>query len=255
MILVGNNDRNLRFPDNLITDFKNRLKGAGAGNRKVFEAVSAQMIRNRASCRFDHVRLCLDIARNASCMGAPIIQKLRHMDDMLRIVRQAQNHVMILTAVKFCPKQLRAVQQFSGKYAEMTDIVVGAQVVDGIIRLEVHRDHLVDVRALKRRLITVNKVRILFVDRLYIFVKGAGMQNIVVVKQPDKLAGCKLIAFVRVARNALVFGKLLINDSRILRRQPFAVFADIGVRIVRTVRQTQLPVFVGLPLDGADHLG
>ena len=137
----------------------------------------------------------------------------------------------------------------------MTDIVVGAQVVDGIIRLEVHRDHLVDVRALKRRLITVNKVRILFVDRLYIFVKGAGMQNIVVVKQPDKLAGCKLIAFVRVARNALVFGKLLINDSRILRRQPFAVFADIGVRIVRTVRQTQLPVFVGLPLDGADHLG
>ena len=137
----------------------------------------------------------------------------------------------------------------------MTDIVVGAQVVDGIIRLEVHRDHLVDVRALKRRLITVNKVRILFVDRLYIFVKCAGMQNIVVVKQPDKLAGCKLIAFVRVARNALVFGKLLINDSRILRRQPFAVFADIGVCIVRTVRQTQLPVFVGLPLDGADHLG
>ena len=81
------------------------------------------------------------------------------------------------------------------------------------------------------------------------------MQNIVVVKQPDKLTGCKLIAFVRVARNALVFGKLLINDSRILRRQPFAVFTDIGMRIVRTVRQTQLPVFVGLPLDGADHLG
>ena len=162
---------------------------------------------------------------------------------------------MILAAVKFCPKQLRAIQQLSGKYAEMTNIVIRAQVVDGIIRLEVHRDHLVDVRALKRRLITVNKVRILFVDRLYIFVKCAGMQNIVVVKQPDKLAGCKLIAFVRVARNALVFGKLLINDSRILRRQPFAVFADIGVRIVRTVRQTQLPVFVGLPLDGADHLG
>ena len=162
---------------------------------------------------------------------------------------------MILAAVKFCPKQLRAIQQLSGKYAEMTNIVVRAQVVDRIIRLEVHRDHLVDVRALKRRLITVNKVRILFVDRLYILVKCAGMQNIVVVKQPDKLAGCKLIAFVRVARNALVFGKLLINDSRILCRQPFAVFADIGVRIVRTVRQTQLPVFVGLPLDGADHLG
>ena len=177
------------------------------------------------------------------------------MDDMLRIVRQAQNHIMILAAVKFCPKQFRAIQQLSGKYAEMTNIVVRAQVVDRIIRLEVHRDHLVDVRALKRRFITVNKVRILFVDRLYILVKCAGMQNIVVVKQPDKLAGCKLIAFVRVARNALVFGKLLINDSRILRRQPFAVFTDIGVRIVRTVRQTQLPVFVGLPLDGADHLG
>ena len=176
------------------------------------------MIRNRASRRFDHVRLCLDIARNAACMGAPVIQKLRHMDDMLRIVRQAQNHIMILATVKFCPKQLRAIQQLSGKYAEMTNIVVRAQVVDRIIRLEVHRDHLVDVRALKRRLITVNKVRILFVDRLYILVKCAGMQNIVVVKQPDKLAGCKLIAFVRVARNALVFGKLLINDSRILRR-------------------------------------
>ena len=120
------------------------------------------MIRNRASRRFDHVRLCLDIARNTACMGAPIIQKLRHMDDMLRIVRQAQNHVMILAAVKFCPKQLRAIQQLSGKYAEMTNIVVRAQVVDRIIRLEVHRDHLVDVRALKRRLITVNKVRILF---------------------------------------------------------------------------------------------
>lgn len=55
----------------------------------------------------------------------------------------------------------------------MTNIVVRAQVVDRIIRLEVHRDHLVDVRALKRRLITVNKVRILFVDRLYILVKCA----------------------------------------------------------------------------------
>ena len=66
MILVRNNDRNLRFPDNFITDFKNRLKRASARNCKVFEAVSAQMIRNRASRRFDHVRLCLDIARNTT---------------------------------------------------------------------------------------------------------------------------------------------------------------------------------------------
>ena len=163
---------------------------------------------------------------------------------MLRIVRQAQNHVMILAAVKFCPKQLRAVQQLSGKYAEMTNIVVGAQVVDGIIRLEVHRDHLVDVRALKRRLIAVNKVRILFVDRLYIFVKCAGMQNIVVVKQPDKLAGCKLSSIRSCCPKCPRFWQA--SDKRFSNPapQPFAVFADIGVRIVRTVRQTQLPVFV-----------
>ena len=63
---------------------------------------------------------------------------------LLCLRRQTQDHVMVLTAVELWPEKLRPLQQFPVKHAEMTDIIVGAQVIDCKIRLKMQRDHMVD---------------------------------------------------------------------------------------------------------------
>ena len=63
---------------------------------------------------------------------------------------------MILAAVKPASKQLCSFQQFSGKDAEMADIIIGTQIINGEIRLKMQCDHIVDAVALESRFIAVN---------------------------------------------------------------------------------------------------
>ena len=123
----------------------------------------------------------------------------------------------------------------------MADVVVGPQVIDGIVRLEMHGDHPVDVAVLKRGLVAVDIVRSPFVDGFRILVQGAGMENIVMIEEPDVLPRGQLETLVGVSGNPLVFGEFSIHDPPVLRSIFPADLPHVSVGIVRTVRQTELP--------------
>ena len=111
---------------------------------------------------------------------------------------------MILTTVKAGTEQLRALQKLPCKYTKVTDIVVGTQIVQSIVRLEMHYQHLVDVTIVESDFITVQIICLLLIDGLHIFIKYTGMQQIIMVKQADKLTGCQLVALIGITCNALV---------------------------------------------------
>ena len=106
---------------------------------------------------------------------------------------------MILAAVKFRPEQFRSLQQGSVKYAEMADIVVGTQIINGKVRFEVKGDHIIHVIALKCGFITINIISTLLTDYFHIFIQRTGMQDIIMIKQTDILARCHRITLVRIA--------------------------------------------------------
>ena len=92
------------------------------------------------------------------------------MHHTLRPVCQPQNHIVVLAAVKLWAEQLRTIQEFSRKHAEMTDIIIGTQIINRIVRLKMHREHFIDVPALKRGFIAVYVICILLINDLHIFI-------------------------------------------------------------------------------------
>ena len=175
------------------------------------------------------------------------------MDHIPRLVCQAQNHVVILAPVKFGPVQLRPLQQLFIEHAEMTDIVVGTQVVDGVIRLEMHGDHLIHIAVFEGGFVAVDIIRVLFIDHLHIFIQHAGMKQVVVVKRRHEFSRRHFQTSVGVLRDSAVFFKLFVYNPAVLCRVFPADLSHVGMGIVRTVRQAQLPVLIGLCLHGLDH--
>ena len=219
------------------------------------ESVPPQMIRHRSPCGLHHIGLCVNPRGDAPLMAAPVIQKFWHMHHLLCPVRQPQDHVVILAAVKPGAEQLRPVQELSVEDAEMADIIVGTQVVHRIVRLEMHGQHLIDVPAPESGLITVNVVRIPLIDCLHIFVQGAWMKNIVMVKQPRIFPRCHFQTLVCIAGNTLVLRKLPVDDpSPAVRLRIFQTdLPHAFVPVVRAVRKAQLPVLIGLVQNRIQH--
>ena len=88
----------------------------------------------------------------------------------------------------------------------MADIVVGAQIIQHIIRLEMVNGQMVDV-AFKGHFIRMHKVCALFGNGLCHVPQSTGVQDIIVVLQGDELARCQCKALIGVARNALVLDR------------------------------------------------
>ncbi len=170
------------------------------------------MVGNCALCRLYSIRLCIDAGRHASLMGAPVIEQSGNMHDFFRPVRQPQYHIMVLTAVKFRPEKLRSFHQPLCKHTEMTDIVVGAQVVRRIVRLKMHSQHPINVAALKGRLVTVQIIRPLLVNRLHISKERTRMQDIVVVEQTYIISRRHFVTCVRISCNSFIFCKLAVYN-------------------------------------------
>ncbi len=112
---------------------------------------------------------------------------------------QAQNHIMVLTAVKSTAKQLRALQKLARKHAEMTDVIICPKVIGRKIRLKMQGNHIINAVALKGRFIAVNIVRVLLVDDLDILIQYGGVQHVVMVKKPDVFACCHFITPVCIS--------------------------------------------------------
>ena len=212
MILIGDDHGYLRRTDNLVTDAENGLEGPGTLNLEMAVSVLGQVFRHSPFGRFDGIGLGLDIGCHGAGMASPVIHQPGHMDDFTGIVREPQNHVVVLAAVVFFSEQFVSVQQLPGKNAEMADIIVGAQIIRGIARLKMHGQHTVDIAAFKGSFVAVQVIRILLVDCLYIFVEYAGMEKVVLIQQPDIFSRCHLQAGVGVPRYAFVFIQMLIDN-------------------------------------------
>ena len=259
VIAVRDNNGHQRVALYLIGDLEDRLKGTRTGDAEIFEPMAAQMIRHRAARRLNGIALRADIARGRSGVLPPVVQQLRNMDDMLCLVREAQDHVVILTAVVLGAVKLLALQQMAVKRRQVADIVIGPQRVDGIVRLEMHRHEMVEIVLPERRLITVQIVRVLFVDGLHIPVEHRRVQIVVMIKRREKVSGCEGHARVRVGRDAAVLREPDIADPPREILIPALHCMDhllhIGVVCIRPVRETELPVPVGLPDHGIHHIG
>ena len=170
MILIRNDDRDHGLRFQLILDPEDRRERPGALHRS-FQTAAFQVRQHCPLGRVNGVRLGIDIRCHRLGMGSPVIQDLRHMDNLFRPGSQSQDHIVILAAVKLRPEQPRLFQQFLRKYRKMTDIIVGPQIINRKIRFEMNGQHIINAVPLKSHLVTVNIIRILLTDHLHILIK------------------------------------------------------------------------------------
>ena len=201
---------------------------------------------------FQTVGLGRDIAGHAGGAGAPIIQQVRDMNDLVCLFGQAQVKVVVLAAVELRPLvAAHCRQQLCAEHAQVADIVVGAEVVQHVIRLEVVNGPMVDV-ALKGDLVGVDEVGPLLGDGLRHIPQRTGVQDVVVVQQGDELARGQRKALVGVARNAVVFLQFLVADTRV--RSGTCLHGLTHGLILSGVHKAQLPVLIGLVLHRIQQL-
>ena len=113
---------------------------------------------------------------------------------------QPQNHVMVLAAVKFRAEQRHTLQQFPVKSTEMTDVIIGPQIIRSKIRLKMERNHVVNrLISLESGLIAINIVRSLLTDHLHILIEHTRVQHVVMIKQRDILTGGHIQTGIGVA--------------------------------------------------------
>ena len=201
---------------------------------------------------FQAVELGGDVAGHAGGAGPPVVEHMGDVDDLLGLLGEAEVEVVVLAAVVFAPlAAARLFQQGTLKDAQVADIVVGAEVVDHIIRLEVVEGGVLHF-ALKGHLVGVDKVRPLLGDGLGHIPQGAGVEDIVVVQKGDVLPFCQGKALVGVARDPLVFGEFLVADPLVLGSPAGHRLAHGGV--LAGIHQAELPVLIGLILDRVQQL-
>ena len=208
------------------------------------------MIRDSAFGGVDRVCFGGNISRGGTRVTSPIIQKFRHMHNLPRFVRQPENHVVILRAVKLAAVELFPFEQLPVKTGQMTDIIVRPEIVDRVVRLEMNRHKVIQVRFPERRFVAVQIIGALFVDDLRVLVQNRRVQIVVMVKRRDVISLRKRETLICIVGYTAVFIELLICNPL---REVFtaaSVFgdnlSDISVSIVRTVREAELPVVIGL---------
>ena len=246
MILVRNHNRDQRTLQKRIAYPENRGERSRAFYLRVHAIDVHDMIVNGSLGRVHRIGLCVDILGYGRFMGTPVIQGLRHMVYFFRLPGQAQNHIVILASIVLAAEHAGLVQQMSGKSGKMTDIVIAPQIVNGKVRFEVQHNHVIDAVALERNLIAVNVIRARLIDGLHILVKHGRMQNVIMVQKSDIIAGGHLQALVRVAGDSFVVIQHAVKDTGIFRRIFSADLSHIGMLVIASVSQTQLPVLVGL---------
>ncbi len=130
------------------------------------------MIRDSAFGGVDRVCFGGNIARGGARVTSPIIQEFRHMYNLARLVRQPQNHVVVLRAVKLAAIELFSLKELPVKTGQMTDIIVRPEIIDRVIRLEMNRHKVIQVRFPERRLVAVQIIGALFVNDLRVLVQN-----------------------------------------------------------------------------------
>ena len=202
---------------------------------------------------FQAVELGLDAAGHAGGAGPPVVEHMGNMDHLLGFFGEAEVQVVVLAAVVLAPLAAAGGFQQAGlKDAQVADIVVGPQVVQHEIGLEVIEGGVLHL-ALKGNLVGVDEVGPLLHNGLGHIPQGRGMQDVVVVQQGDVLPCGQGETGVGVAGNALVAFQLLVADPAVLGHAGLDGLAHLF--ILAGVHQAQLPVLVGLVDHRVQQLG
>ena len=201
---------------------------------------------------FQTVHLGRNVACHAGGAGAPVIQQVRDVHHLFGLLGQAQVQVIILAAVELRPLVAAHLGQQRGtEHAQVADVVVGAEVVQHIIRLEVVHRQMVDV-ALKGDLVRIHEVGSLLGDGLCHIPQSTRMQDIVVVQQGHIVALDHSKALIGVAGNAVVLVQLPITDAGV---GGGAGLHGLAHRLILPgVHHAQLPVAVALILHRVQQL-
>ena len=165
---------------------------------------------------------------------------------------QAQEQVVILTAIAFRPLSADLLVHLAGKAGQMADVVAAKQIIRGIIRFEM--SHL---RALhtgfKQCLIAVQERRLGLQDGLSHLINRVRGQQVVVVRQRQIFPFGQFLRCIGVRGNALVL-HFCIADPSIFQAQALKVLAHFPMGLVRCIRNAQLPAGAGLRLHAFHQL-
>ncbi len=254
VILVGNHNGNQRLFQNRIANPENRGECPGALHLGIHSVNRLNVIMNGPLSRINGIRLCIDILGYGRFVRTPVVQCLRYMAYLLGLRSKPENHIMILAAVIFTAEQSRLIQKLPGKCGKMADIIISSQVINGKIRLKVEDNHMINAVALKGNLVTVNVICPRLIDCLRIFKECSRMQDIVMVKKTDIISCRQLQALVGIAGNSIVVIQHMINNALILFCILLTDLSYISMFMIASVRQTQLPVPVGLIFYGIQHI-
>ena len=179
---------------------------------------------------------------------------LRDVDDVFRLLGQPQDQVMVLAAVKFRAETAAGfLQELLPESGEVADIVVGPQVVRGVVRLEMGIECVLRGFA-EGVFVGIDQVRGPGGDDLHHLKEGGRVEQVVVVEQGVPVPGGHADTPVGIAGNAFVGLEFLVLDAGIFGGFAFADPLDVGVGFVAAVSQAELPVRVGLVFDGVQHL-
>ena len=131
-------------------------------------------------------------------MNPPVIPHLRHMIDIICLIRQAKQHIIILTPVIFLSKASCFFQKATGKNREMTNIIIAPKTLRRKVRLKMNILHPIRC-SVKRQLIRINKFPLMIIDRLHHIIQCRWMKNIIMIQQ------CNIFSCAHLYRTVGIF--------------------------------------------------
>ena len=185
-------------------------------------------------------------------MAPPVIQNPRHMADLSRQLRAAQDEIIILGAVIGPAKSPGLSGQHRTHAEQMADVIVAPQQIQVEIRFEMRLEMLFSLE-IHLVLIAVHRIqRRILPKRLRQLIQGIRCQQVVVIQQADKFAPGHLQRRVGVAGNASVGRKLFIAHPIIVP----GILPDHGFRcrvLPAAVRQAKFQMGITLVQHRLDH--
>ena len=114
---------------------------------------------------------------------------------------------------------------------------------------------MIDITASEGGLIAIQIIRILFIDRLHIFVQHAGMQQVILIQQTDILPCGHLQTGIGIPCNAVIFIQMPVENPSPGSCGVFSAdIPDITMCPIGTIRKTKLPVAICLIHHRIQHL-
>ena len=177
------------------------------------------------------------------------------MINALRLLRTAENEIIILRAVIFMAEAAGLFQKFPLHNKQMADIIDAAKQILVKIRFKMRIKQSAAVH-IQLILIGIDHITLrMLVDSGSYFKQGMLRQSIVMICQNDKIAGCHFQRRIGIAGNTQIVPQILTAEAavlfHILLHDPVN---DLSLARRTSICHTDLPIPVGLGQNRIQHL-